>query len=74
MILGGPTVFVVMLVLLPIVANHGERSPLRRPWAIGAVLMVVIILGSLTVVGENSPWAARFCRPAAAHRHRRQLE
>jgi ubiquinol-cytochrome c reductase cytochrome b subunit len=59
-ILGGPAVFVVMLVLLPFVASTGERSPLRRPWAIGVVLVIVIILSTLLVVGNTSPWSPDF--------------
>jgi len=59
-ILGAPAFFAVMLVLLPLVGNRGERSPLRRPWAIGVTLLAVIMIGALTVVGENAPWAPRF--------------
>lgn len=56
----GPAVFGLTLMLLPLVANRGERSPLRRPWALGVVLMVVIMIGTLWLEGERAPWSPDF--------------
>lgn len=59
-ILGGPVIFGVMLVMLPFVANKGDRSPKQRPWAIAVVMIAVIMLGTLYVEGRRSPWSPNF--------------
>lgn len=56
-IIFGPLLFGVLLVLLPFFANKGERHPLRRPWAIGIVLLAVLIISTLWIAGETSPWS-----------------
>jgi ubiquinol-cytochrome c reductase cytochrome b subunit len=55
-----PLTLVLVLVLLPFVANAGERSPARRPWALGIVLGVVVMIGTLWRQGAVSPWSPRF--------------
>ena len=56
----GPIVSVVALLALPFFSGKGERSPIRRPWAIFGVVSVVFIVGALLVVGEIAPWSPRF--------------
>jgi ubiquinol-cytochrome c reductase cytochrome b subunit len=53
----GPLLVGVILIILPLVANKGERHPLRRPWAMAVVLLIVIMVGSLWLVGEEAPWS-----------------
>lgn len=56
----GPLLFVALLICLPFVANQGERSPVRRPWAIVSMLLAVLLVTSLTMTGELAPWSPRF--------------
>ena len=35
-------------------SNAGERSPLRRPWAVFGSVCVVVFMGSL-LLGEQAP-------------------
>jgi ubiquinol-cytochrome c reductase cytochrome b subunit len=58
-ILGGPLVLGLVLFLLPL-ANRGERHPKRRPWAVGLAIMVVLMIASLSVVGQISAWSPDF--------------
>ncbi len=53
----GPLLAGVVLVALPLIANKGERSPLRRPWAMASVLLILIMIGTLWIVGEQAPWS-----------------
>jgi ubiquinol-cytochrome c reductase cytochrome b subunit len=59
-ILIAPLIIGLMLVGLPFVAGRGERSPQRRPWAIGVVIIVVLMIGSLWLIGERAPWSPNF--------------
>ncbi len=59
-IIGGPLLFVLVLICLPLVFGTGERHPRRRPWAVGAVLVVVTMIGALSVEGYLSPWSPDF--------------
>jgi ubiquinol-cytochrome c reductase cytochrome b subunit len=49
-----------LLFAAPFLSNRGERSPLRRPWAIGFVVVAVVMIGSLWVLGARSPWSPNF--------------
>jgi ubiquinol-cytochrome c reductase cytochrome b subunit len=53
----GPILFGVLMILLPFIANKGERSPTRRPWAVGIVLLAVIIIVSLGIAGQQAGWS-----------------
>ena len=55
-----PLVAGVTLIILPLLSNRGERTPLHRPWAIAAVVMVVLTVGSLWYLGAKSPWSPNF--------------
>jgi ubiquinol-cytochrome c reductase cytochrome b subunit len=56
-IVGFPLLVVVLLVGLPFWAPAGERSPLRRPWAVGAVGFSVVSIGLLVWYGAQAPWS-----------------
>jgi ubiquinol-cytochrome c reductase cytochrome b subunit len=55
-----PPLILFLLFALPFIRNYGERSPLRRPWSIAGVIMVVTFVGALLVIGNKAPWSARF--------------
>jgi ubiquinol-cytochrome c reductase cytochrome b subunit len=59
-ILGAPALFGLMIVLLPFIANRGERAPQRRPWAMAVVLLAVVMIGTLYVAGVRAPWSPDF--------------
>jgi ubiquinol-cytochrome c reductase cytochrome b subunit len=59
-IVGGPLLLGFLLFILPLVANKGERSPTRRPWAIAVVLGTVIMVGTLWIAGEQATWSPSF--------------
>jgi ubiquinol-cytochrome c reductase cytochrome b subunit len=56
-IIGFPLVLGLLFVLLPFVAPTGERSPLRRPWAIGIVGLFVLSVAVLVGEGSRAPWS-----------------
>jgi ubiquinol-cytochrome c reductase cytochrome b subunit len=58
--IGAPLLFGLVLIALPFIANRGERSPLRRPWAIGICLAAVVMVGILSYAGVRSPWSPDF--------------
>ena len=55
-----PAVIGILLLVVPMLNNRGERAPSRRPWAIAVVLLSVIMIGSLWVAGARSPWSPNF--------------
>ena len=56
----GPLIVGIILIALPFVFNRGERSPWRRPWAVAAVLMTVVMIATLWIEGVKSPWSPNF--------------
>jgi ubiquinol-cytochrome c reductase cytochrome b subunit len=56
-ILGFPLVVAVVLLALPFVANKGERSPLRRPWAPAIVTLSALSIAVLVRQGDIAPWS-----------------
>ncbi|HEX2910453.1 MAG TPA: cytochrome b N-terminal domain-containing protein [Chloroflexia bacterium] len=56
----GPLLAGVVMIALPLVANKGERSPLRRPWAMAFVLILVVMVATLWIAGEQSHWSPAF--------------
>lgn len=55
-----PALIGILLLVLPLLNNRGERAPSRRPWAIAVVLLSVIMIGSLWIAGSQSPWSPNF--------------
>jgi len=60
LIIATPSVFFIVMFLLPFIAHKGERSPKRRPWAIALVIMSVIIIGVFWREAELHPWVPDF--------------
>ncbi len=58
-----PLVAGAVLVLIPFVSNRGERSSSRRPWAVGSVLVVCMMIATLWIAGAKSPWSPNFDAP-----------
>jgi ubiquinol-cytochrome c reductase cytochrome b subunit len=56
----GPLLAGTVLIVLPFVFNRGERSARRRPWSIAAVILTVIMIGTLWVAGAKSNWSPNF--------------
>ena len=46
-----------MLIALPFVAGEGEKSWKRRPIAVLTILLIAVGLGTLTHLGERTPWS-----------------
>jgi ubiquinol-cytochrome c reductase cytochrome b subunit len=55
-----PLVIGITLVALPFFFNKRERHPRRRPWAVGVVIIVVVMVGTLWRTGVNAPWSPDF--------------
>ena len=56
----GPIILIGLLFSLPFISNKGERSPIKRPWAIVGSIATVIIVASLLVAGVKTPWSPNF--------------
>lgn len=59
-IIGAPLIAGLVLILLPFISNRGERTPARRPWSIGIVVSIVLMVGTLWLAGIRSPWSPDF--------------
>ena len=55
-IIGLPALAFGFLFLLPLIRPRGERHPSRRPMALAAVGLGVLVYGSLTAAGFASAW------------------
>jgi ubiquinol-cytochrome c reductase cytochrome b subunit len=56
----GPLLVVVILFILPFISRKGERSPIRRPWAIFGTLCVVVAILSFWAAGKAANWSPDF--------------
>src|SRR5262249_22372006 len=56
-IIGFPALLGILFLILPFAAPTGERSPLRRPWAIGIVALCTVSVAALVQVGQQAPWS-----------------
>jgi ubiquinol-cytochrome c reductase cytochrome b subunit len=52
-----PLLMIGGLLLVPFIANRGERAPSRRPVAVLTVILIATLLGILTYQGATSPWS-----------------
>jgi ubiquinol-cytochrome c reductase cytochrome b subunit len=59
-IIAFPLLLGVLFIMLPFVAPTGERSPLRRPWAVGVVGLFAVSVAVLVVEGYRAPWSPDF--------------
>jgi ubiquinol-cytochrome c reductase cytochrome b subunit len=57
LILVGPVVAIALLIALPFLAGTGEKSFRRRPVAVISVVMIALVLGVLSYLGDKSPWS-----------------
>jgi ubiquinol-cytochrome c reductase cytochrome b subunit len=57
LLLAGPPVVIGLLILLPLVSGTGEKSWRRRPFAMLALLLIVVSLAALTRLGTYTPWS-----------------
>ncbi len=55
-----PLVGAILMFSIPFLTKGGERSPLRRPWAITGVIIVILAIGSFWYIGYMAPWSPRF--------------
>jgi ubiquinol-cytochrome c reductase cytochrome b subunit len=62
-----PLLFGILLLLVPILSNRGERSPRRRPWAVAVALTAVMMIGVLWVAGARAAWSPDFDAPPLAN-------
>lgn len=56
----GPLITIVVLFSVPFIVHKGERSPLKRPWAMFGVICVFVFVISLLVIGLKAPWSPDF--------------
>lgn len=56
----GPLLTIILLFSIPFISNKGERSPLKRPWAMYGVICVTVFVISLLVIGLKAPWSPHF--------------
>lgn len=62
-ILLAPLAVGALLISAPFLSNAGERSVRRRPWAAALVALTVVMIGSLWILGQQSPWSPKFDAP-----------
>jgi len=53
----GPVIGIVVLLVLPFFAGEGEKSWKRRPIAVLVILVAAVSLGTLTHLGQHTPWS-----------------
>lgn len=58
-----PAIFILFLIVLPLVAPGGERSPIRRPWSIVLVIFMVSAIGYYWHKGIEAPWSPHMDAP-----------
>jgi ubiquinol-cytochrome c reductase cytochrome b subunit len=55
-----PAIIAMLLLVVPLLNNKGERAPSRRPWSIAVVLLSIILIGAFWIAGIESPWSPNF--------------
>ncbi len=61
--IGVPLLLVVTLTLVPFLGSKGERHPMRRPWAMGIVLVMIVGVTVLWNRGAEANWSPDFNAP-----------
>lgn len=56
----GPIVVGMILLAIPFIAGKGERSPMKRPWAVAGVVVTVAFVFSFWYLGIKAPWSPAF--------------
>jgi ubiquinol-cytochrome c reductase cytochrome b subunit len=56
-IVGLPLLIGILLIIVPFVSPAGERSYVRRPWAVGTVAFAALSVATLIYQGYHAPWA-----------------
>jgi ubiquinol-cytochrome c reductase cytochrome b subunit len=56
----GPLIAGMFLIALPFLFNRGERSFRRRPWAVGSLALIAVMIAVLWVLGAQTPWSPNF--------------
>ncbi len=54
-----PALLIIFLIALPFISGTGEKSARRRPVAVLTVVLIGLVLGVLTYLGQTSPWSPR---------------
>src|SRR4051794_11042038 len=54
-----PAILIGWLFVLPFVSGTGEKSYKRRPVAVLSVIFILLVIGTLTYMGVNSPWSPK---------------
>lgn len=54
-----PAILIGFLIALPFISGTGEKSAQRRPVAVLSVIFVMLVIGTLTYMGETSPWSPK---------------
>lgn len=63
-----PIIVGVLLVVLPLIFNRGERSVSRRPWSAAIAIFVVLCVATMWYQGKTAHWSPAFhARPLAIH-------
>ena len=52
-----PALGIGFLIALPFISGTGEKSARRRPIAVLSVVFIMLVITTLTYMGETSPWA-----------------
>ena len=55
-----PLLIGFFLFAMPFLSNSGERSPIRRPWSVAGVVLILLSVAALWFVGNRAPWSPRF--------------
>jgi ubiquinol-cytochrome c reductase cytochrome b subunit len=53
----GPTIALIVLLLLPFFSGEGEKSWKRRPIAVLTILLIAVTLGTFTNMATHVPWS-----------------
>jgi ubiquinol-cytochrome c reductase cytochrome b subunit len=54
-----PALGIGFLFALPFISGTGEKSAQRRPVAVLSVLFIMLTIGTLTYMGQTSPWSPK---------------